>query len=1565
MFHQGKRVRQSRDQAPETHDRRKLGLGLDRQPGSPLAKALDQVVAQYLAGVPDGSGHEGALRPFDPDRDLLVITTNPSAPASVRAGLATLISNLVDHPGHLALSAAAHNESEEKALPILLGHLRRSPHWVAHRGAPPTDGDLRALFRVMRLEVLGLERGQEQRGAAEVCLTEVLADRDRRSEAFDALAGLGGSLSAGRWWMSRQRVFTWLRDNGFPPVRDPRVYADVRELRARSDRDLDADLALAVIDAEGGPVPIDRDIEPLLAGSAGTIVVVGPPGAGKTSIAARVAKAERDAGRDVAYLRAGDLAGTDGDIRKALSIAHNLSGVLAGWIGPGQATLVIDGLDATRMSAPSLSLLATLASLPPRWRLVATARAFDLKHSPAWKKLFRGAPVDEARSDPHLQSVRHLMVDRLTDLEIMQVSAARPELAPLFDPARPRLAELVRNPFNLNLAAGLLSGDPARVFTVRSQLDLLMLYWDQRVATGPAMYGRLAVLEKLAREMIRRRRDRLHRPHDILITSELAAMQGLLSDGVLREAQAPGYASTAAPVAFAHALLFDFTVANQVLARLEDPMHLAGALAAEPDWALLLRSSLELHLAALWHGDPTRKSYFALAARLTTQSPLAANAAAEIPLRERLGLPELEPLISYCLAPGATAERLAARRFTSQLLAGALHLRHLPAGQKATAVPTLAAAARRLAEAAERDLDIELASTATVIVNRIRALPGWQPDWPGADDCGMAAAAITRTALADPEKPGHEHLGHRAADLLTDAVRIDPELHGPLVARFADPAVMTAWGVSAASVLARAFDGNAAHAPGPATALAVAVWAFTEERDETTYPSPSQLAEFTGNRQADLEGARYDIGTAFPAVLARNPPAAVEMYLRIIEAAVPPPADGLESALFSAGGGTLAGQGHGALLMMTGTIADYLDDLARQAEAAGPPAADALSDVLGQLTGRLRNLDAWSALLSAGTQRPATLGIRLMPVLCSGQLLRADPASRAAAGLIQAVAPDLDDDEHGRLEAAIVSIPAAGYAGHLRDRLLGALDRARISDPRAKQRLTALDAEGGPPRIEGPVIGSFRDISLAPPGPHAPSGLSRAAQSVREDLSALADATGQDQAEAAARLRDSFLALISRIEQHDESTPAPGSRSDYHDAAGQAVAAAARLAEDPGTGPGSAAGTAVLNTLLGTVAVAAGLNPADTEAGPVPEAPTARAAEGVLALLCRNDWAASPSGARIGAAARGLLEHDQAAVRAVGVSGLHFIVPLPAARYARITELIQDEAADFVRARLLVQLASLLPDMPAEVDRSLADLGSMGTWPVLAAAPQAFDAPSAEPGERPREIDFVVQILIRVALLSGHGSCQRLLATWLDDPAAFCYRAQRACLHLRDWLTAGNADSSRTREDAFAFLTRPVAAIRLRPAAGTTAEGHEAFGGAARVAAMVSRNLKITADAPGDIPAEFAALAFPLLEQLAEVGRPAIVHDIVRVLKRIAASDPKRTILTVATAVAAAPGYAWEPDGAQAALDLVDTTVAEHRDRILADPQWTSALRQVLEGFVAQGINAVIAKVHDLDVMFG
>lgn len=129
----------------------KKRLGLGTKPYSPLAKALGQMVEQYLSEVPDGSGREGATRPIDPDRDLLVITTDLAAPANVRDHLAALINTLVTHPAELPLSEAAHNGEQRDALLVLLAHLSASPHWKARLARSPTEADFRGLFRVLRL----------------------------------------------------------------------------------------------------------------------------------------------------------------------------------------------------------------------------------------------------------------------------------------------------------------------------------------------------------------------------------------------------------------------------------------------------------------------------------------------------------------------------------------------------------------------------------------------------------------------------------------------------------------------------------------------------------------------------------------------------------------------------------------------------------------------------------------------------------------------------------------------------------------------------------------------------------------------------------------------------------------------------------------------------------------------------------------------------------------------------------------------------------------------------------------------------------------------------------------------------------------------------------------------------------------------------------------------------------------------------------------------------------------------------------------------------------------------
>ena len=1180
--------------------------------------------------------------------------------------------------------------------------------------------------------------------------------------------------------------------------------------------------------------------------------------------------------------------------------------------------------------------------------------------------------MDPARADARLGGVRHLVVDSLTDTETGQLVKDRPELASLFDPVRPRLAELVRNPFNLNLAAELLSGSPGLLNTVRSQLDLLNLYWAERVATAPDAYARTATLERLARAMISQRRDRLARPQEFLDTGGLTIMRGLLSDGVLQEDAPAGYATASPAVAFSHAILFDFTAANLILARPGEPLHLAEVLDAEPDWALLLRPSAELHLAALWQDDTARASYFALAVRLAADSPLAANAAGEIPVRERIALADLVPLIGYCTDQADPVSRTVARKFTSHQLASALHLPELTSPQRMTAVPVLAAAARRLAESAEEAADVELADTAAVIVNRIRGLPGWQPDWAGAADCGIAAGAIARTALANPAAPGHEQLGNRAAGLLVDAVRIDAGRHGPLVAEYARPAVMTAWGVSASGVLTRAFAIVASHAPGPATELAVAVWTFTEDRDETTYLIPSQIRRYSGDRKQDLEGARYDIGHAFPALLARDPAAATELYLRVMEAVAPPTVDDPVTMLLTASSDRFAVDGHGALAAMTDELAGYLNDLARQTatlaaanedQASGSP-ADLLNQTLEHLTARLRHPLAWSALLSAGARHPSALGIRLADVLLRHtELLSSDPPSRAAAQLVQAIADTASDKQHGRLEAAIIALPEAGYTGQLRDRLLGALDRNRITGQQARERLAALDAQGGPPPATAPGPFPVRDIALPLPGLPAPSDLALASQALQASLSALNSPQDYDHEQALAALQLSFRELLEKMHASG-SVPGTTTAQDYEHARTSTAAAAARMAADPALKPGTPEGDTVLEYLL--VCVHAGAGPQGSATDGTSEAVVTSGSEGILALLGRDDWMGSPAAAQIQSASRMLLDHPQPDASALAIGALPRIEPDPPKRLDLILQRLRGDEPVFLRVTLLRQLLILSADIPADVDAELNGLGATDAWPSLSAAPQELDQPPAATARPAGDTDTVIQLLIYLALAGAQPESRQLLTTWLDDPASYTYRAERVCVWLRGWLTAGSTEFAGIRESAFALISRPVAATTgILQSGDQTSEGRQRIERAARVAAAVSRELRITtADPANPLPEDFATSAFPVLEQLAIIGTPAIAHDVVEILDRIGSSEPKQTLLTIATAVESAAGYFREPEGARLVLGIIDASVAQHRDRILADPEWTRGLRRILEGFVAQGVDAAVTQAHDLGEIF-
>ena len=289
--------------------------------------------------------------------------------------------------------------------------------------------------------------------------------------------------------------------------------------------------------------------------------------------------------------------------------------VLANWPGTRPAFLLIDGLDAARTEASAAALRTLIREIGEqgnKWNVVASIREYDAQYSWDLASIFKGTPPDglllPLAGEP-LARMRHIVVGRLTEDELQQIGdPGAPELARLLESASPAVAELLRNPFNLRLAAELLDRgtDPQAIREVGSQLDLLGLYWDRRVLGGGSLReasSRETVLRRLVEAMSSERV--LHVDRD-LVEAEVAAgphITDLLSEQVIIEWRPqPEDAPQPSTLAFAHHVLFDYAVARLLLRR--STSRLVAFLETDPAFVLLGRPSLEMHYHHLWSVGP-------------------------------------------------------------------------------------------------------------------------------------------------------------------------------------------------------------------------------------------------------------------------------------------------------------------------------------------------------------------------------------------------------------------------------------------------------------------------------------------------------------------------------------------------------------------------------------------------------------------------------------------------------------------------------------------------------------------------------------------------------------------------------------------------------------------------------------------------------------------------------------------------------------------------------------------------------------------------------------------------
>jgi hypothetical protein len=863
-----------------------------------------------------------------------------------------------------------------------------------------------------------------------------------------------------------------------PAALAPAAAQDIGLLRAATQSNLaalQADTTLPV----GGGIHLSRlaDAELEAARPAdGGVLVVGDAGSGKTGILVTLASARSASGQDVVVLRATDLAA--GTVSGNTQLTLPIDQVLLGWTGASPATLVIDALDAARGSTARTRLAELVGALADsRWQVAASVRTFDLLYGPALRAAFPGEPVssDPARRDSRLDGIRHIRLGDLTEAELDPLTTSATPVADFYAAASAGLQALLRNPFNLRLAAELLAPGAAisrptrqRLTSARTRLDLLAAYWEHRVDQDDDAFTRTDLLTRIAEEMLKSRQLRVLAAAPTVEAIHSGALTGLLSDNVLAEEDRAGTGARRVLV-FSHHILFDYTSMRCVLRNPLDELQLVQRLDADPALPLVARPSLDMLFDDLWQAAGDRHSYWQLVLALTASPHLLAS----LPAAARLvaagpSAEDLRPLMRACTDPGPDRRR-SGYAFLSQIN-GAIRT---PVTPEAAVTATTAAVARLGADLSGTAMMTPTWQCLGAVVDLLNALQLRCPltsDQPGAADRARAVVNVLDACHADAAQ--FERLAITVANHLKGAIAADATQADAVTRLLNDANALSQWGGRILASLVITIPELARTDTALARRTADAAWTFQETRDESV-DLGGPLLPITFKRSQEAEHAKWQLGDIFPELCRDHLPTAAAIFADIVDAGLSSGGHTRDAALWpltvgdargwlASDGPDLETLGGEAIFAMARAVRDALAGAGAHGAEPGP--------VMTLLVNNMHNASAWAALLTPAANTDG-LAVAVLPLLTTGSLLAHPETHEAAGSLLRALAAHADDKLHALLEAAVRAAgERATGAGRRRpgrvvDELLGCLDPARVTGDAERNRLTSLAQSGGPPAL--------------------------------------------------------------------------------------------------------------------------------------------------------------------------------------------------------------------------------------------------------------------------------------------------------------------------------------------------------------------------------------------------------------------------------------------------------------------------------------------------------------------
>jgi hypothetical protein len=593
---------------------------------------------------------------------------------------------------------------------------------------------------------------------------------------------------------------------------------------------------------------------------AGSGIVIGPPGVGKTHLLKNACIYFHREGIPFLYLPVDKLSGDSAsDPGEELGLNCSLLDYLQIQITSeykGPRILLIDAFDAARSDENRRYYLNLIYQVHNRlggaWNVIVSVRTYDARRSELLMDLFPPHTKDTPEPAYQMPSIfcRHFAIPELTERELQEAIDSNPHMRAATNGASREFRQLLRIPFNLVLLEKLIDRDPdfLRSTPIRTEAELLDLFWKQRVLEGDSGEKKRSLLTKLTRAMVEQYVLSVRR-EEISGIEEDNTLKDLLTLEILVDASLTGQR-----VAYAHNILFDYAVS--VLLIDDEPPRLVEFISEEPARTLFLRPSLYYHFARLWQKKPDAfwEVFWYIRREADTNIRLFARLLpTSVIVREARSMDQLSPLLTALSDPRKEGGESilhtlqALRAFQNEpdtLLVEndalwAQFLRALVAYMDSLFAWEFALVASDICTRADKGGDEQILQVCGEISRKFlewvwgQRNDAQKKEWSDTLGAHWVVPLVIKTYSTDPK---------RSRELLEVVLQVMREEDFPL---------------SYIIDLADHVDKIWPYDPGFAAEVYRAVWTHTEESNEQTRLGGSALLQLYSTRRQDLQACRY------------------------------------------------------------------------------------------------------------------------------------------------------------------------------------------------------------------------------------------------------------------------------------------------------------------------------------------------------------------------------------------------------------------------------------------------------------------------------------------------------------------------------------------------------------------------------------------------------------------------------------------------------------------------------------------------------------------------------------